>query len=260
MDEDDDGGGMRPEVEGDATMTSGDDVETEDPRDVGDTTEGGPGKTPADPDDEPTATINRETTPTLYTQDEPLTDDQGRKVRVIYSDGDSVGEEKNPNNSSNGQHGRYKLRNRDTLRSALDRWERRRGRKGGGKIALDQVLMRKGLELFGEWGVEAVESEMKQLHEMGALEPVGKLSWKEKSGALGYLMYFKEKSDGKIKGRGCADGRKQRRYISMSEAASPTVSVEAFLITSVIDASEGRDVGVAGYQGHICMLTTMKIS
>ena len=116
------------------------------------------------------------------------------------------------------------------------------GETVGGKVALAQYSMKEGLEMFGKRGEEAVESEIKQLHEMGAFEPVAKLSWEEKSGALGYLMYLKEKSGGKIKGRGCADGRKQKRYISKTEVASSTVSVEVVFITSVIDASEGRDV------------------
>ena len=60
---------------------------------------------------------------------------------------------------------------------------------------------------------------------------------------------MEEKLDGRIKGRGCADGRNQRRYITKSEAASPTVSVEAVFITSVIDALEMRDVGVADIPG-----------
>jgi hypothetical protein len=62
-------------------------------------------------------------------------------------------------------------------------------------------------------------------------------------------MYLKEKADGKIKGRGCADGRKQRAYIDKSDAASPTVSIEAVFITSVIDALEGRDVATADIPG-----------
>ena len=62
-------------------------------------------------------------------------------------------------------------------------------------------------------------------------------------------MYLKKKGDGRIKGRGCADGRKQRSYIDKSEAASPTVSVEAVFITSTIDACEDRDVGVADIPG-----------
>ena len=75
-------------------------------------------------------------------------------------------------------------------------------------MALAQVSMKRGLEMFGDRGVAAVESEIRQLHAMGALEPVAKLSWEKKSAALGYLMYLKEKSNGRIKGRGCADSRK----------------------------------------------------
>ena len=80
---------------------------------------------------------------------------------MVYSDGDSVGEEKTPNNLSNDQYGRYTLRNRTTLRSTLDRWEAKVRETEGDKVALGQVSMRKGLELFGKRGVEAVESEMK---------------------------------------------------------------------------------------------------
>ena len=55
-----------------------------------------------------------------------------------------------------------------------------------------------------------------------------------------YLMYLKRKSTGRIKGRGCADGRKQRKFITRLKATSPTVSTEAVLITATLDASEGR--------------------
>ena len=63
------------------------------------------------------------------------------------------------------------------------------------------------------------------------------------------LMFMKEKRDGTIKGRGCADGRKQRDKYSNSDTTSPTVSTEAVLITSVIDALEGRDVAVVDIPG-----------
>ena len=62
-------------------------------------------------------------------------------------------------------------------------------------------------------------------------------------------MYLKEKADSNIKGRGCADGRKQREYIEKSDAAPPTLSVEAAFITSVIDAFEYRDVATVDILG-----------
>ena len=52
---------------------------------------------------------------------------------------------------------------------------------------------------------------------------------------------IKEKRDGKIKGRACADGRKQRRCISKDEVSSPTVQLESLIITLLIDAHDHCD-------------------
>jgi hypothetical protein len=51
-----------------------------------------------------------------------------------------------------------------------------------------------------------------------------------------------EKRDGGAKGRHCANGKPQRQWIEREEPSSPTVSTETTIITSVIDAMEGRDV------------------
>ena len=85
---------------------------------------------------------------------------------------------------------------------------------------------------------------MKQLHERNVCEPVHEkdLSREQKSKALGYLMFLKQKHCGRIKGRGCADGRKQRVWTTKEDATSPTVSTEAVLLTSVIDTKERREV------------------
>jgi hypothetical protein len=55
-------------------------------------------------------------------------------------------------------------------------------------------------------------------------------------------MFLKEKRCGKIKARGCADGRKQQLYKSKEETSSPTVSSEALFLTSAINAQERRQV------------------
>jgi hypothetical protein len=62
-------------------------------------------------------------------------------------------------------------------------------------------------------------------------------------------MFLKEKRDGSIKGRVCADGRKQREGATKDDAMSPTVSLEAVLITPTIDAFEGRDVAIVDVPG-----------
>ena len=94
--------------------------------------------------------------------------------------------------------------------------------------------------MFGPKGTEAVFSEMKQLHEHNVCEPVHAkhLSREQKGKALGYLMFLKQKRCGRIKGRGCADGRKQLIWTMKEDATSPTVSTEAVLLTSVIEAKE----------------------
>ena len=53
---------------------------------------------------------------------------------------------------------------------------------------------------------------------------------------------IKEKTSGEIKGRCCADGRKQRVYVTKEESASPTAFTESVLITATIEAKENRKV------------------
>jgi hypothetical protein len=67
--------------------------------------------------------------------------------------------------------------------------------------------------------------------------------------ALAYLMFLKQKRCGKVKGHGCADGRKQRRYTDQADVASPTVATEAVFLTAVIDALENHDVAVIDTPG-----------
>ena len=52
---------------------------------------------------------------------------------------------------------------------------------------------------------------------------------------------MKKKQSGEIKGRTVAGGNKQRGYIDKEDATSPTVATESVILTSLIDAEEGRD-------------------
>jgi hypothetical protein len=108
-------------------------------------------------------------------------------------------------------------------------------------VATPQMSMKKGLKMFGEDGVEAVKKEMMQLHDRKVMEPkhAAELTHVQKQEALAYLMFLKRKRCGKVKGRGCANGRKQRAYTAREDAASPTVATESVFLTTVIDALEG---------------------
>ena len=69
-----------------------------------------------------------------------------------------------------------------------------------------------------------------------------KMTKEEKHATLQYLMFLKKKRCGRIKARGCADGRKQRLTMNKDEVSAPTVATEALMLTCVIDAMEHRDV------------------
>lgn len=80
----------------------------------------------------------------------------------------------------------------------------------GGSLATPQYPMKEGLKIFGVKGDDAVRKELKQLHDRIVMAP--KHAYKDmtkaqRKEALGYLMFLKRKRCGKIKGRGCADGR-----------------------------------------------------
>ena len=106
-------------------------------------------------------------------------------------------------------------------------------------IVMTQHSVNKGLKVFGKAGVTAVLSELQQLHDRKVLEPKGgELTKQQKRDALRYLMFLKQRRCGRIKGRGCADGRKQREYISKDEISTPTVAIESVMLSCTIDAHE----------------------
>ena len=101
------------------------------------------------------------------------------------------------------------------------------------------------MELFGDEGYQAALKELdKNLVGRGCIEvlPEADVTWEIKQIALGYLMFLKRKRNGKMKGRGCADRRPQREYISKEESLSPTVSIYALFGSCVTDALDERSV------------------
>ena len=108
----------------------------------------------------------------------------------------------------------------------------------------EQMNIKQGLKTFGKTGAEAVVAEMQQLHSREVIMPVKSesLTRDQRRNALRYLMFLKQKRCGKVKARGCADGRKQRVYKTKDETSAPTVHTESLFLSSVIDAKEGRQV------------------
>jgi hypothetical protein len=127
--------------------------------------------------------------------------------------------------------------------------------------AFTQYNVRKGLKIFGEAGAQAVVKEMQQLHDRGVIKPrlAAMLTREEKRRSLQYLMFLKQKRCGRIKGRGCADGQKQRVYKTKEETSALMVSVESLFLSCVIDAKEWRKVVTCDIPGAFMQADIDKI-
>ena len=100
------------------------------------------------------------------------------------------------------------------------------------KVLFTQMSANAGIKKHGEVAIAALVKEFKQLV-VGAMngKPVvdavhaNSLSTQDKREALDAVNLIKEKRDGSIKGRTCANGAKQRRFLKPEDnISSPTVS------------------------------------
>jgi hypothetical protein len=117
--------------------------------------------------------------------------------------------------------------------------------------ALTQYTLKRGLKEFGIDGLTALGKEVEQLYTRKVSKPVDgdDLTRDQKQASLRYLMFLTKKRCGIIKARGCADGRKQRKTTNKEDASAPTVSIEAVMLSAVIDAMERRDVATVDIPG-----------
>ena len=124
-------------------------------------------------------------------------------------------------------------------------------------IIFTQMSAREGFKKHGQAAISAMIKEFTQLSN-GAVPgkpvvrpiDVSSLTPLEKSKALPAVNLIKEKYGGVLKGRTCADGSGQRKYLKQDESvASPTAALESLIMSLVIDAYEGRDVAVFDIPG-----------
>jgi hypothetical protein len=117
--------------------------------------------------------------------------------------------------------------------------------------ALTQHNLKRGLKEFGKDGLVALGKEVEQLCTRKVSKPVNgeDFTREQKRASLRHLMFLTKKRCGQIKARGCADGRKQRETTNKEDAAAPTVSIEAVMLSSTIDAFEGRGAAMVDMPG-----------
>lgn len=107
-------------------------------------------------------------------------------------------------------------------------------------IALQQYSIKAGLRKFGMRGEKAVSKELRQRHDMVTFFPLdpSTITREQRARAIASLMFLKEKRNGDIKGRACADGRPQREEFEKADATSPTIATESIFLTGLVDALE----------------------
>ena len=116
---------------------------------------------------------------------------------------------------------------------------------------MTQMSARAGIRKHGQAAINALMKEFAQLHNQNTFDPVHAhmLTKEQKDAALRAVNLIKEKRNGDIKGRTCADGRKQRALYSKGEMSSPTLSSESLLMLLCVDAIEERDTAFCDVAG-----------
>ena len=107
------------------------------------------------------------------------------------------------------------------------------------KTILTQYGIKQVLKVFRKKGRASVQKELQQFHYIRVVEPKKPqdLSYEQRRRSMAYLIFLKLKSDEvKIKGKGCADRRKQRDWLSKEDTSSPTVSTECIMLSCIIDS------------------------
>ena len=109
-----------------------------------------------------------------------------------------------------------------------------------------QMHINKGLKKFGSRAEDSGKSEMSQIHNRTAVNPVlwDNLSEKEREEVIGSLLLIEEKRTGDLKGRLVARGDEEKKFTPKEEVSSPTVNTSAVFLTAVIEAKEQRDTRV----------------
>eukprot|EP00536_Pseudo-nitzschia_multiseries_P010625 jgi/Psemu1/203784/e_gw1.332.17.1 len=94
---------------------------------------------------------------------------------------------------------------------------------------MTQMSIKEGLKTFGDKGKQSIMKEINNLVSRDCFGEVDQesLTTEQKRRALPILMFMLVKRDGRLKSRGCADGRPQRLWTTKQDNSSPTPAIEA---------------------------------
>ena len=116
-------------------------------------------------------------------------------------------------------------------------------------VMFTQMSANRGIKLFCEKTVAVIFKQLKQLND-GVLPSnpvivpiaIESLTEEDKRKSLEAVNLIEVKRCGKIKGRTCTNGSRQRHFVKAEDNfASPMASLESILTTLIIDAYEKRE-------------------
>lgn len=119
------------------------------------------------------------------------------------------------------------------------------------EMVMTQLSVKAGIK---QWGAKAIVAAMEELRQLIMKDVFifverNSLTRKQQQSILRTLLFLKEKRDGRLKGRCCVDGRPQAFMEQSIDPFSPTVSIETFFTSALIDSYEDREVATADIEG-----------
>ena len=111
---------------------------------------------------------------------------------------------------------------------------------------MQQLSLKAALREWGNNAKVADEKEVNQLHWRETFVPrqMSELTVDQRIKILQSHMFIVQKQTGETKVRMVAGGNTLGGHVTKEESSSPTVSTKAVLLTSIVDALEGRDVAI----------------
>ena len=117
---------------------------------------------------------------------------------------------------------------------------------GGIQLYATTIIEKAALREWGNNAKVAGEKEVNQVHWRETFVPreMSELTVDQRTKILQSHMFIVQKQKGETKARMVTGGNTQRGYVTKEESSSSTVSTKEVLLTSIVDALEGRDVAI----------------
>ena len=100
-------------------------------------------------------------------------------------------------------------------------------------MLLTQYGIKRGLQLFEQERVNVILKGLKQMHDLDTVEPLDASCVTKDMGqkSLNHLKLLKYKLTETVKGRGCANRRKPKVFVKKEDAATPTGTLPALILS-----------------------------